>query len=263
MEKKDTLFIGGEWVAPATSQTIEVISPFTEEVVGITPEASEADVDRAVAAAREAFEQGPWPQSTPDERADMINAISAGILGRMDEFATTITTENGCPTTFSQMGQVLAATMALDAMADVVRTYPFEEHRPGMLGLNLVRKAPVGVSAGIIPWNVPLFITALKFGAAIGAGSPMVLKPAPETPLDAYLLAEVVTAAGLPAGMLNIVPAGREVGEYLVRHPGIDKVGFTGSTAAGRKVGAICGEPVYKRMAYIRIPIPGLLQKSG
>jgi betaine-aldehyde dehydrogenase len=242
MEKKDTLFIGGEWVAPATSQTIEVISPFTEEVVGITPEASEADVDRAVAAAREAFEQGPWPQSTPDERADMINAISAGILGRMDEFATTITTENGCPTTFSQMGQVLAATMALDAMADVVRTYPFEEHRPGMLGLNLVRKAPVGVSAGIIPWNVPLFITALKFGAAIGAGSPMVLKPAPETPLDAYLLAEVVTAAGLPAGMLNIVPAGREVGEYLVRHPGIDKVGFTGSTAAGRKVGAICGE---------------------
>jgi betaine-aldehyde dehydrogenase len=242
MEKKDTLFIGGEWVAPATSQTIEVISPFTEEVVGITPDASEADVDKAVAAARAALEHGPWPQSSPDERADMLNALSAAITARLDEFANLITTENGCPVTFSQMGQVLASCMALDAFADVVRTYAFEEFRPGSLGLNLVRKAPVGVCAGIIPWNVPLFITVLKFGAAIGAGSPMVLKPAPETPLDAYLLAEVVQEVGLPAGMLNIVPAGREVGEYLVRHPGVDKVGFTGSTAAGRKIGAICGE---------------------
>src|SRR5688572_24954106 len=173
MEKKDTLFIGGEWVAPATSQTIEVISPFTEDVVGIAPEASEADVDRAVAAAREALESGPWPSSTPAERADMLNAISAGVMARMDEFANTITAENGCPITFSQMGQVMAACMALDAFADVVREYPFEEFRTGTLGPNLVRKAPVGVSAGIIPWNVPLFITVLKFGAAIGAGSPM------------------------------------------------------------------------------------------
>jgi betaine-aldehyde dehydrogenase len=172
----------------------------------------------------------------------MLTRISQGIAARTDEFAQLITTEMGCPATFSMMGQVLASCMALDAYADVARTFPFEEYRQGMLGHNLVRRAPVGVAAGIIPWNVPLFITALKLGAAIASGSSMVLKPAPETPLDAYLLAEVCQEAGLPEGVLNIVPAGREVGEYLVRHPGVDKVAFTGSTAAGRKVGAICGE---------------------
>ena len=242
MEKRDVLFIGGELVAPATSQTIEVISPFTEEVVAITPEATEGDVDRAVAAAREAFDNGPWPHTTADERADMLTAISQGIVARSQEIAETITTEMGCPATFSMMGQVFASTMALDAFADVVRAYPFEEFRAGSLGPNLVRRAAVGVSAAIIPWNVPLFITCLKLGAAIGAGSTVVLKPSPETPLDSYLLAEIVTEAGLPPGVLNIVPAGREVGDYLVRHPGVDKVSFTGSTAAGRKVGAACGE---------------------
>ena len=98
------------------------------------------------------------------------------------------------------------------------------------------------MSAGIIPWNVPLFIVALKLGAALAAGSPMILKPSPETPLDGYLLGEVLDEIELPKGMVSILPAGREVGEYLVRHPGVDKVGFTGSTAAGRKVGAVCGE---------------------
>jgi betaine-aldehyde dehydrogenase len=105
-----------------------------------------------------------------------------------------------------------------------------------------VRKEPVGVSAGIIPWNVPLFIVALKLGAALAAGSPMILKPSPETPLDGYILGEILDEIELPKGMVSILPAGREVGEYIVRHPGVDKVGFTGSTAAGRKVGAICGE---------------------
>jgi betaine-aldehyde dehydrogenase len=140
------------------------------------------------------------------------------------------------------MGQVFAATMVLDGWANLVRTFPFEEIRPGALGPTMVRKEPVGVSAGIIPWNVPLFITALKLGAALAAGSPMVLKPSPETPLDGYILGELLDEVGVPKGMVSILPAGREVGEYLVRHPGVDKVGFTGSTAAGRKVGAICGE---------------------
>jgi aldehyde dehydrogenase (NAD+) len=240
--KRDTLFIGGEWVTPATTRTIEVISPFTEEVVAVTPEATEADVDAAVAAARAAVDAGPWPSSTPEERAEMLTAISQGIAGRAQEFADVITAENGCPASFSLMGQVFASTMVFDAFAELARTFPFEEHRQGMLGPNLVRRAPVGVAAGIIPWNVPLFITALKLGAAIASGSAMVVKPAPETPLDSYLLAEVCQEAGLPPGVLNIVAAGREVGEHLVRHPGVDKVAFTGSTDAGRKVGAICGE---------------------
>jgi betaine-aldehyde dehydrogenase len=242
VEKRDTLFIGGDWVSPATTQTIEVVSPFSEEVVGVTPEATEADIDQAVAAAREAFDHGPWPHSTPEERSEMLTRISQGIGARTQEIADTITTEMGCPTSFSMMGQVLASCMVFDAFADLVRTFPFEEFRQGTLGTNLVRRAPVGVAAGIIPWNVPLFITALKLGAAIASGSTMVIKPAPETPLDGYLLAEICTEAGLPPGVLNIVPAGREVGEYLVRHEGVDKVAFTGSTAAGRKVGAICGE---------------------
>ncbi|MDQ6696830.1 MAG: aldehyde dehydrogenase, partial [Actinomycetota bacterium] len=122
------------------------------------------------------------------------------------------------------------------------REFPFEETRQGMMGPALVRKEPVGVAAGIIPWNVPQFIVALKAGPALASGSTIVLKPAPETPLDAYLLGEIIEQSELPAGVINIVPAGREVGEHLVRHPDIDKVSFTGSTTAGRKIGAICGE---------------------
>ncbi len=242
MKKRDTLFIGGEWVASASDTLIEVINPTTEEVMGSAPDACEADIDAAVAAAQGALASGWWRETTPDERADMIAAIAAGIMGRMQEISEHITEEMGSPHGFSLTGQTMAPAMILNAYADTVRAYPFEELRQGTLGPTLVVKQPVGVSAAIVPWNVPLFAACIKLGAAIGAGSPLVLKPAPETPLDAFLLAEICDEAGLPAGMLNIVPAGREVGEYLVRHPGVDKIGFTGSTAAGRKIGAICGE---------------------
>ncbi len=241
METKDTLYIGGEWVAPSTSNTIEVISPTTEEVIAKVPEAAEGDVDRAVEAAKAAL-AGPYPQLTPDERADYIVKLSQAIQARSQELAETITAEMGSPSSWSLMGQVFSSSMVLDGWADLARTFPFEEIRPGALGPVLVRKEPVGVSAGIIPWNVPLFIVALKLGAALAAGSPMILKPSPETPLDSYILGEILDEIELPKGMVSILPAGREVGEYLVRHRGVDKVGFTGSTAAGRKVGAICGE---------------------
>jgi betaine-aldehyde dehydrogenase len=194
-----------------------------------------------VAAAQAAL-TGPYQQLTPDERADLIARLSQGINARAQEFADVITAEMGSPSSWALMGQVLSATMTLDGWADLARTFPFEEHRPGALGPNLVRKEPVGVVAGIIPWNVPLFLIAVKLGGALASGSPIVLKPSPETPLDAYLLADVLDEAGVPPGMVSILPAGREVGEYLVRHRGVDKVSFTGSTAAGRKVGAICGE---------------------
>jgi aldehyde dehydrogenase (NAD+) len=238
---KDTLYIGGEWLAPSTTHTIEVVNPATEEVIARVPEAAEGDVDRAVQAAKAAL-AGPYPQLTPAERADYITRLGQAISARGQEFADTITAEMGTPSGWSLMGQVLSSTMVLDGWADLARTYPFEEFRPGALGPTLVRKEPVGVAAGIIPWNVPLFIVALKLGAALAAGAPIILKPSPETPLDGYLLGEVLDEIGLPKGMVSILPAGREVGEYIVRHPGVDKVGFTGSTAAGRKVGAICGE---------------------
>jgi aldehyde dehydrogenase (NAD+) len=241
MQTKDTLYVGGEWVSPSGTNTIEVISPTTEEVIARVPEASEADVDRAVDAAKAAL-AGPYPRLTPDERADYIVKLSQAIQARSQELAETITAEMGSPSSWSLMGQVFSSSMVLDGWADLTRTFPFEEIRPGALGPVMVRKEPVGVSAGIIPWNVPLFIVALKLGAALAAGSPMILKPSPETPLDGYILGEILDEIELPKGMVSILPAGREVGEYIVRHPGVDKVGFTGSTAAGRKVGAICGE---------------------
>ncbi|HEX6422434.1 MAG TPA: aldehyde dehydrogenase [Acidimicrobiales bacterium] len=241
MEIKDTLYVGGEWVSPSGASTIEVVSPTTEEVIARVPEAAEGDVDRAVEAARAAL-AGPYPRLSPDERAEYLVKLSQAIQARSQEMADVITAEMGSPSSWSLMGQVLSSTMVIDGWADLARTFPFEEIRPGALGPVLVRKEAVGVSAGIIPWNVPLFIVALKLGAALAAGSPMILKPSPETPLDAYILGEILDEIELPKGMVSILPAGREVGEYIVRHPGVDKVGFTGSTAAGRKVGAICGE---------------------
>jgi betaine-aldehyde dehydrogenase len=241
MEIKDTLYVGGEWVAPSGTNTIDVVSPTTEEVIARVPEASEGDVDRAVEAAKAAL-AGSYPQLSPDERAEYLVKLSQAIQARSQELAEVITAEMGSPSSWSLMGQVLSSTMVIDGWADLTRTFPFEEVRPGALGPVLVRKEPVGVSAGIIPWNVPLFIVALKLGAALAAGSPMILKPSPETPLDAYILGEILDEIELPKGMVSILPAGREVGEYIVRHHGVNKVGFTGSTAAGRKVGAICGE---------------------
>jgi betaine-aldehyde dehydrogenase len=242
MQSYERLWIGGEWQQPASKASIDVISPFTEEVVARVPEANEADVDRAVAAARKAFDEGPWPRLSASERADLMGKLQGALQSRAGDLATTITAEMGSPITFSHMGQVLAANLVLAYYAKLAREFPFEEVRPGMMGPALVRQEPVGVVAGIVPWNVPLFVTMLKLGPALASGSTIVLKPAPETPLDAYLLAQALEEAGIPKGVVNIVAAGREVGEHLVTHPGIDKVAFTGSTAAGKRIAALCGE---------------------
>lgn len=238
----DRLFIGGEWVAPSSDRRFTVVNPATEEVIGHAPEALEADIDAAVAAARTAFDDGPWPTMSPIDRADAMQRLYELFLAKSGDFADLITAEMGSPILFSHLGQVGAAGMVLDYFVNLTRTYAFEEVRAGFMGPALVRKEAVGVCAGIVPWNVPLFITMLKFAPALASGSTMVLKPAPETPLDALVLAQLVEEAGIPAGVFNVVPADREAGEALVRHPGIDKVSFTGSTAAGRKIGAICGE---------------------
>ncbi len=242
MQVHERLFIGGEWVAPATRATIDVVSPHSEEVIGRVPEAREADVDRAVAAARAAFDDGPWPRTSPAERADAMTALLAELQARAGDMATTITQEMGCPISFSHMGQVMATNMVLDYYARLTREYAFEDLRAGMLGPCVVRREAVGVAGCIVPWNVPFFVTMLKLAPALAAGATVVLKPAPETPLDAVLLADAIAAAGLPKGVVNIVPAGREVGEHLVRHPHVDKISFTGSTAAGRRIASICGE---------------------
>jgi betaine-aldehyde dehydrogenase len=242
VQTREHIYVGGEFIAPAGSGTIDVISPHTEEVIARVPDGSREDIDKAVAAARKAFDTGPWPQLTPQERAGYISSLSALIQSRMDEWAGVVSTEMGAPFSFSQMGQIFASTMVLDYYAGLADSYRFEEVRNGIMGPALVRREPVGVAASIVPWNVPLFTTVLKLGPALLAGCTVVVKPAPETPLDAYLLAEACEEIGLPKGVVNIVVAGREVSEYLVTHPGIDKIGFTGSTAAGKKIGSLAGE---------------------
>ncbi len=238
----DTFFIGNEFVAPAGSDRIEVINPTTEEILGSCPAGTEADFDRAVASAREAFDNGPWPRMSPSERADAIARFSAAIQTRATELADLITQENGSPASWSIMGQVYASTMVLDAYVDIAKNHDWVTQRQGALSPVTVRKAPVGVCAAIIPWNAPLFISVLKLGPALAAGCTLVVKPAPDTPLDSYLWAEAILEAEIPPGVINIVAADRGPSEYLVRHPDIDKVSFTGSVAAGRKIGAICGE---------------------
>ena len=139
----------------------------------------------------------------------------------------------------------IAATMVLDVYADIARTYPWSDERVGAMGQKVVvRRAPVGVCAGITPWNVPLYIMAMKLGPCLASGSTMVLKPAPETALDPYLLADAVLEAGLPPGVVNIVAASREASEHIVTHPGVDKVSFTGSTATGARIGELCGAQI-------------------
>lgn len=242
MKSYDRLFIGGEWVSSAGTRTIDVINPTTEEVVARVPDAVEGDIDRAVAAARHAFDSGPWPRMAPTERAAVLTKVSEALKAEMQPMAELITTEMGSPVGWGTLAQVLAPTMIFDYYVGLASTFAFDEVRQGLLGEVLVANEPVGVVAAISPWNVPLFIAAAKLGPALVAGCTVVFKPAPETPLDALRLAELFEEAGLPHGVLSIVPAGREVGEHLVRHPDVDKVSFTGSTAAGKKIGAICGE---------------------
>ena len=242
MQVQDKLFIGGEMVAPLGTSTIDVINSSTEELAGRVPEASTADIDAAVAAARKAFDEGPWAKTSSLERAEMLGQLSKAIQARYQEFAEVISIETGCPVSSSVMMQVFAATMVMDYYAGMGPDFPFEEKRAGVMGPVLVRQEPVGVVGAIIPWNVPLFVTALKLAPALIAGCSVVLKPSPETALDAYLLAEVAQEIGLPAGVLNIVTAGREISEHLVTHKGVDKISFTGSGAAGRHIAQLCAK---------------------
>jgi betaine-aldehyde dehydrogenase len=237
------LFIGGRWVDPSTSETIDVISPHTEEVIGRVPEAKEADVDRAVQAARTAFDDGDWARMAPADRIAIVQRFSEIYASKMMDLAAVITEEMGSPITFSQLAQTPAPWMMLTSFLQVAQQIEWEEQRMGVLGSPvIVRREPVGVVGAIVPWNVPQFVTMSKLAPALIAGCTIVLKPAPETPLDAFVMADMLTEAGIPEGVVSILPAGREVGEHLVRHRGVDKIAFTGSTAAGRKIAAICGE---------------------
>ncbi|MFJ8824831.1 aldehyde dehydrogenase [Streptomyces sp. NPDC102467] len=230
------LFIGGELTDPLGKDVIEVVSPHTGEVFGRVPHAAPADVDRAVAVARRAFDEGPWPRMSLDERIAVVTRIKDAIAVRHEEIAKVISQENGSPYSWSVLAQALGAMMVWDSAINVARGFTYEETRDGALGKLLVRREPVGVVAAVVPWNVPQFVAAAKLAPALLAGCTVVLKPSPESPLDAYILGEIAKEAGLPEGVLSILPADREVSEYLVGHPGVDKISFTGSVGAGKRV---------------------------
>jgi betaine-aldehyde dehydrogenase len=242
MTSFDQLLIGGEWVAPASDRRFEVRSPATLEVVGSVPEAVEADVDAAVAAARRAFDHGPWPTTSPADRAKVIARFSELLTERLDDFKTVLTNEMGAPGATVEMMMYTPATAVLGVYQELANSFQWEETRTGMFGVSRVRREPVGVVAAIIPWNVPLFIAINKLVPALIAGCTAILKPAPETPIDALMLGNLLVEAGLPEGVISVLPADRDVSEYLVTHPGVDKVSFTGSTAAGRRVGSLATE---------------------
>ncbi|MGH3561420.1 MAG: aldehyde dehydrogenase [Mycobacterium sp.] len=238
----DKLFIGGRWRQPATYRRLPVISPHTEQRIGEVPESAPEDIDRAVAAARAAFDHGPWPRLSPDERMEKVEKLAAVYAGHLDEMADLITAEMGSPRRFSRQGQATGAAAMMHLAVAVGREFPWVERRQGLYGEVQVRRAPVGVVGAIVPWNVPQFVIMPKLIPALIAGCTVVVKPAPETPLDAMWLAEMLEQVGLPEGVVSILPGGRDVGEHLVRHAQVDKIAFTGSSAAGRRIAAVCGE---------------------
>ena len=238
----DKLFIGGRWVEPSTTDIIEVFSPATGKKVGQVPLAAKADVDAACAAARTAFDEGPWPRMTPKEREAVIAKATAAIEARADEFKHLLALETGQPQTIVDMMQYGAAMSTLQFYATGADKFTWKDIRDGLYGQTLVLKEPVGVVGAVVAWNVPFFLAANKLGPALLAGCTIVLKPAAETPLTTNLMAEVFAEAGLPEGVLSVVPGGPETGRALTDNPALDKFTFTGSSAVGKEIGKIAAE---------------------
>lgn len=250
----DRLFIGGAWIEPATDGLIDVVSPVTEEVIFRVAEAREADMDRAVAAAREAFDRGPWPRMSPAERAGWLRRLGEALYARSDELSHAFTNEMGALYTTTQTSG-LYARASFDRFASMAETFEWEAPHATSDGVGraLLVHEPVGVCAAVVAWNNPLGLACVKLAPGLLAGCTFILKLPPETPLDAYILAECAETIGLPSGVLNVVAAHRAASEHLISNPGVDKVAFTGSTAAGKRIASILGE----RMARYTMELGG------
>jgi aldehyde dehydrogenase (NAD+) len=238
------LFIGGEWTEPRGSERISVIAASTEELVGLVPDGSNADIDAAVSAARAAFDDpSGWSAWPAEDRAAALERLAGALESRAEETAHRVSLQNGMPISIALQTEAIFPAVLARYYAGLIRQTSMQEDRPGLLGgtIHIVSK-PVGVVGAIVPWNFPQALAMFKLAPLLAAGCTAVIKPSPETVLDSLLLAEALIEADLPAGVVNIVPGGRELGAYLVEHPGIDKVAFTGSTAAGRVIARRCGE---------------------
>lgn len=241
LKHPDKLFIGGQWVSPHCRNILDLESPHLEEVTAQTACADEDDMDRAVAAARQAFDAGDWPLMAPEERASYLQRLHDELGKRAGDLSQALVLETGTLAMGAQMMAGLGAFM-LDFYAKGAGGFRFEEAVTAVDGgAAMVVHEPVGVVVTIAPWNAPYSIMMNKVAPALLAGCTVIMKPAPETPLEAYILAECAEAAGFPPGVINLVPGHREASDHLVSNPGVDKVGFTGSTAAGSRIASVCG----------------------
>lgn len=240
----DRLYIGGEWVAPASGRMIAIVSPDSGEIVARVAEAGEADMDAAVAAARKAFDHGPWPRLPKAERIALFRKLVDRLRTRTDELARCWNAQVGGLMSFAPMMH-MGGVMTLDQIAGFAEQFAFEEVRQSpAAAAAILAHEPVGVVAAIAPWNAPFGIMANKVAYALVTGCTVVMKPSPETPLEAWIIAEAAEAAGLPPGVVNLVPAQREASDHLVCNPGVDKVSFTGSTVAGKRIASVCGSRI-------------------
>lgn len=245
----DRFFINGQWVKPSSDTAIHVFDSSTEELYFRVPEAQAADMDSAIAAAKHAFDRGPWPRMTHAERAGYLRSIAAQLEARTADYGQMWPRESGTLFSMAKYSAIGDAGV-FKFYADLAAEYPFEEpFQPPATGLarggfGLLVREPVGVVGAIVPWNAPLTLIVNKAAPALLAGCTLIIKVSPEAPGAGYLMAEIAEDIGLPPGVLNVVTADREVSELLVRDHRVDKIAFTGSTAAGRKIGSICGERV-------------------
>ena len=237
MTASPRVFIDGEFHLATHAEP--VLEAATGEPIGDGASGTGAEVDAAVAAARAALPQ--WRSASPDHRAAVLQAFAAALHRRADSTDKLVTRENGMPMSLSRGANGLFPAALLSYYAKLITETPIEQIRPSVMGHTIVRREPVGVVAAIVPWNYPQALAAFKLAPALAAGCTVVLKAAPETALDALVFAEAAQECGMPPGVLNVVPGGVETGKHLVSHPGVDKVSFTGSTAAGRIIGEVCG----------------------
>ena len=243
MKTYDKLYINGAWTAAASCKSIDVINATTEEVMGRIPEGTEADANKAIAAARAAFEG--WSQTAPARRAEYLLAIQGKLKERAEDLARTITAEVGVPLKIAQRVMVANPIHTFGIYAKLAAEFEFES----TVGNSIIAREPVGVVGAITPWNFPLHQIALKVAAALAAGCTVVLKPSEVAPLNAFMLAEIMDEVKLPAGVFNLVSGyGPVVGEALAKSADVDMISFTGSTRAGRRVSEL-GAQTIKRVA--------------
>jgi aldehyde dehydrogenase (NAD+) len=232
------LFIDGKF--RTADKVAPVIEAATGDPLGDGSAATESEIDDAVAAARAALDG--WRSTPADERADVLNRLADALQSRAADTNELCTRENGMPIRLSRGANGVFPATVLRYYAEMITKSGVEEIRPSLIGHTIVRREPIGVVGAITPWNYPQALAAMKIAPALASGATMVLKAAPETALDALIFGDAAAEAGLPPGVLNIVAGGPACGAYLVGHPGIDKVAFTGSTAAGRLIGEMCGK---------------------